>query len=181
MRPAFSRNATWAWFVIAASGLILRSDNLGVTSIVRALNLRPRCYELLLNFFHSYAWSVDSLMIRWQQWLKENEPGIVINHRRLFTGDHTKIPKDGRKIPAVKTLHQDSETGSKPSYFRGHHWGCIAMLTKAKDKGSCPNGTTLSRFSSGLGHSWISFRSTLHDTRFYSVWAICYTLVCDHT
>jgi hypothetical protein len=134
MRPAFSRNATWAWFVIATSGLILRSDNLGVTSIVRALNLRPRCYELLLKFFHSYAWSVDSLMIRWQQWLKEHEPGIVINNRRLFTGDHTKIPKDGRKIPAVKTLHQDSETGSKPSYFRGHHWGCIAMLTKAKDK-----------------------------------------------
>ena len=134
MRPAFSRNTTWVWFVVATSGLILRSDNLGVTSIVRALYLKPRCYELLLNFFHSHAWSVDSLMIRWQQWLRENEPGIVVNHRKLFTGDHTKMPKDGRKIPAVKTLHQDSETGSKPSYFRGHHWGCIAMLTKAEDK-----------------------------------------------
>lgn len=41
--------------------------------------------------------------------------------------------QDGRRIPAVATLYQESETASKPSYFRGHHWGCISMLT-GKDK-----------------------------------------------
>jgi len=52
----------------------------------------------------------------------------------ILVGDHTKSVKDGRKMPAIETLHQDSETGSKPSYFQGHHWACIGLLIKAKDK-----------------------------------------------
>jgi len=31
-------------------------------------------------------------------------------------------------------LHQDSETSSKPSYFRGHFWGCLALLGEAPAK-----------------------------------------------
>ena len=49
-------------------------------------------------------------------------------------GDHTKTPKDGRRIPAVETMHQDSETASKPSYFRGHHWGCVSLLVGTAGK-----------------------------------------------
>jgi len=52
----------------------------------------------------------------------------------VLLGDHTKTPKDGRKMPAVTTLHQDSETAGKPSFFRGHHWGCIGMLVQAGGK-----------------------------------------------
>ena len=37
-------------------------------------------------------------------------------------------------MPAVTTLHQDSETSGKPSFFRGHHWGCIAVVVQACDK-----------------------------------------------
>lgn len=37
-------------------------------------------------------------------------------------------------MPAVTTLHQDSETASKPSFFRGHHWGCIALVTRARNR-----------------------------------------------
>ena len=36
--------------------------------------------------------------------------------------------KDGRRMPGVVTLHQDSETQSKPNYFRGHFWGAIGLL-----------------------------------------------------
>jgi hypothetical protein len=43
-------------------------------------------------------------------------------------GDHTKQPKDARRMPQVTTLHQDSETSSKPSFFRGHHWACLSLL-----------------------------------------------------
>ena len=42
LRPAFSRLRTFMWFVTAVAGLTVRVDLLGVTSIVRALNLRPR-------------------------------------------------------------------------------------------------------------------------------------------
>jgi hypothetical protein len=34
-------------------------------------------------------------------------------------------------MPEVATLHQDSETGSKPSFFRGHHWSCLCLLLRA--------------------------------------------------
>jgi len=134
MRPAFSRRATYCWFVIVFIGLMMRSDTYGISSIVRALTLVPEHYTCLLHFFHSTAWTVDTLMMMWWQWLVEKEVAHHIGNRLVLIGDHTKTPKDGRKMPAVTTLHQDSETGSKPSYFRGHHWGCIGILVQAADK-----------------------------------------------
>jgi len=134
MRPAFSRQATYCWFVVVFVGFILRSDTYGVSSIVRALTLTPESYICLLHFFHSTAWNVEAIMAIWWQWLVRKNVAHRIGNRLVLVGDHTKTPKDGRKMPAVTTLHQDSETGSKPSYFRGHHWGCIGILVQACDK-----------------------------------------------
>ena len=131
LRPAFSRQATYRWFVIAFAGLVMREDTLGVTSIIRALTLTPASYLCLLHFFHSTAWSVEELMPRWWQWLAQKPLALRVNGRLVLTGDHTKTPKDGRKIPAVTTLHQDSESSSKPSFFRGHHWGCLGLVLEA--------------------------------------------------
>ena len=39
MRPAFSRRATYYWFVVVFVGFILRTDYFGVSSIIRALTL----------------------------------------------------------------------------------------------------------------------------------------------
>src|SRR5271169_2342301 len=50
LRPAFSRLRTFMWFVTAVAGLTVRVELLGVTSIVRALNLRPRLYTKLCPF-----------------------------------------------------------------------------------------------------------------------------------
>ena len=134
VRPAFSRQATYRWFVIVFVGFLVRTDTFGVSSIVRALSLTPGCYTCLLHFFHSSAWSVEALMALWWQWLATREVAYRLGDRIVLVGDHTKTPKDGRKIPAVTTLHQESETGSKPAFFRGHHWGCIALLVRAADK-----------------------------------------------
>jgi hypothetical protein len=38
------------------------------------------------------------------------------------------VATDGRRMPGVVTLHQDSETQSKPTYFRGHFWGALGLL-----------------------------------------------------
>ena len=134
MKPAFSRRATYCWFVLVFVGFILRTDNFGISSIVRALLLPAESYTCLLHFFHSSAWNVEGIMSIWWQWLVTKNVAHRINDRLVLVGDHTKTPKDGRKMPAVATLHQDSETGSKPSYFRGHHWGCIGVLMQACDK-----------------------------------------------
>ena len=46
------------WFAIAVAGLTVRVDVLGVTSIVRALNLRRRLYTKLLDHFTAAASSL---------------------------------------------------------------------------------------------------------------------------
>ncbi len=134
MESAFSRKATYGWFVIVFVGFLLRSDTFGVSSIVRALMLTPESYTCLLHFFHSTAWTVEGLMATWWEWLAARDVAYRLGGRLVLVGDHTKTPKDGRKMPAVTTLHQDSETSAKPSFFRGHHWGCIGMLVQARDK-----------------------------------------------
>jgi len=134
MRGAFSRRATWGWFGVVFVGLVVRGDSLGVSSIVRALALSPACYPALLHFFHSTAWSAESLFRLWWGFLARENVGHCVNGRVVLIGDHTKTPKDGRRMPAVTTLHQDSETNSKPSFFRGHHWACIALLVAAGKK-----------------------------------------------
>jgi len=120
--------------VVVVVGFILRNDTFGVRSIVRALALAPEHYPSRLHFFHSTAWKVESLMPLWWQWLVRKNGACRMGHRLVLVGDHTQTPKDGRKMPAVTPLHQDSETASKPSFFRGHHWGCIGMLVQACDK-----------------------------------------------
>ena len=65
MRPAFSRQATYRWFVIVFVGFILRNDTFGVSSIIRALSMAPENYTCLLHFFHSTTWNVEGLMAIW--------------------------------------------------------------------------------------------------------------------
>src|SRR5580658_8564146 len=65
LRPAFSRLRTFMWFVTAVAGLTVRVELLGVTSIVRALNLRPSLYTKLLDHFHSSGIELDRLSALW--------------------------------------------------------------------------------------------------------------------
>ena len=134
MRPAFSRQATLVWFVIVWVGFVARSDTLGVSSIIRALLLAPITYPALLHFFHSTAWSVEGLMVCWWQWLAREDVAFRVEGRIVLLADHTKTPKDGRRMPAVTTLHPNSETASKPAFFRGHPWGCVGLLVQAGEK-----------------------------------------------
>lgn len=134
MRSAFSRTAAYQWFVVAFVGLTMRGDILGgITSIIRALMLDGKYFNHIRRFFHSSAWSAERLVTVWWRWLTDKKISYRVNGRMVFVADHTKVPKDGRKMPSVTTLHQDSETGSKPSYFRGHHWGCVSVVEKIKD------------------------------------------------
>jgi hypothetical protein len=45
LSPAFSRLSTFMWFATIVAGITVRVDMLGVTSIVRALDLRPKLYH----------------------------------------------------------------------------------------------------------------------------------------
>lgn len=134
LRPAFSRQATFAWFLVAFAGVVTRQDLYGVSSIIRALSLAPVYYPALLHFFHSTAWSAERLYRQWEGWLIGQPVVERVEGRIVILGDHTKQPKDGRRMPQVTTMHQDSETSSKPSFFRGHHWGCLSLLGQTDGK-----------------------------------------------
>jgi hypothetical protein len=134
LRPAFTREATFAWFVVAFVGVVTRQEVYGVSSFVRALGLAPVFYPALLHFFHSTAWNAERLYHHWETWLIHQPVVESVAGRVVLLGDHTKQPKDGRRMPGVTTLHQDSETSSKPSFFRGHHWACLSLLGQTHGK-----------------------------------------------
>ena len=110
LRPAFSRLRTFLWFATAVAGFTVRTELLGVTSLVRALKLEARFYNKLVDHFHSPAVKLDRLAALWTQVVLRLFPQpLRINGRCIVVGDGIKIPKRGRKMPAVKLLHQQSE------------------------------------------------------------------------
>src|SRR6266568_437062 len=132
LRPAFSRLRTFMWFVTAVAGLTVRVELLGVTSIVRALNLRPGLYTKLLKNFHSSALKLDRLSALWAQAVLRLFPSpLRVNGRLVLVGDGIKIPKRGRKMPAVKLLHQQSQSNTKPEYIMGHSLQAVGLLVHA--------------------------------------------------
>ena len=48
LRPAFSRLRTFLWFATAVAGFTVRTELLGVTSLVRALKIEARFYNKLV-------------------------------------------------------------------------------------------------------------------------------------
>ena len=132
LRPGFSRLRTFMWFVTAVAGLTVRLELLGVTSIVRALNLRPRLYTKLLAHFHSSGIKLDRLSALWAQVVLQLFPSPVrVNGRLVLVGDGIKAPKRGKKMPAVKLLHQQSESNTKPEYIMGHSMQAVGLLVHA--------------------------------------------------
>ena len=120
------------WFAIAVAGLTVRVDVLGVTSIVRALNLRRRLYTKLLDHFHSSGVKLDRLSALWAQAVLLLFPHLVrVNGRLVLVGDGIKAPKRGKKMPAVKLLHQQSESNTKPEYIMGHSMQAVGLLVHA--------------------------------------------------
>jgi hypothetical protein len=132
LRPAFSRTRTFMWFAVCAAGMTIRVDLLGVTSIIRATGLHERFYSNLLDSFHSDAAKLDSLSALWTKIVVNVFPGILhFNDRLILVGDGIKIPKQGKKMPAVKSLHQESESNTKPEYIMGHSFQAVSILIQA--------------------------------------------------
>jgi DDE superfamily endonuclease len=132
LRPAFSRLRTFLWFATIVAAFTVRSDLLGVTSVVRALNLQSKYYDALRRCFHSSAVKLDQLSALWMQTVLRLFPSPVrVNGRLVVVGDGIKIPKRGKKMPSVKLLHQQSESNTKPEYIMGHSLQAVCLLVHA--------------------------------------------------
>jgi len=132
LRPAFSRQATFMWFATIVVGMMVRSERRGVTSIIRALNLRSNHYNSLRKNFHSSAIELGWLTVLWAQVvLRIFTNPVRVNGRLVLVGDGIKVAKRGKKMPAVKLLHQQSNCSTKPEYIMGHSLQAIALLVNA--------------------------------------------------
>ena len=98
----FSRKASFRWFVTITIGFMLRSDKLGVTSVIRDLALSPDCYPSLIHFFRASSWSLDAIRLRWFSIVKNNFPLYKEGPFHVMVGDGVKQPKEGRRMPGVK-------------------------------------------------------------------------------
>jgi len=136
-RKAFSRSFTWLIFCMVILGFIGTHEMGGVTSFCRFWALETAGYNAFLHFFRVSAWSLDKVVACWWTFVLSQNETVTSNGRAVLLGDHTSVPKDGRQMPCVVTMHQHSETQSKPSYFRGHCWGAVGMLIGSMASAFC--------------------------------------------
>lgn len=127
LRGAFSRQTTFFWVIIACVGLTIRTDKLGVTSIVRALGLVEVSYNSLLRAFHSDAINLDKLLELWIGLCLRIFKPACVDGFMLIIGDGIKVAKEGKKMPAVKTLHQDSQSNAKAEFIMGHYLQAFSL------------------------------------------------------
>jgi hypothetical protein len=131
---SFSRDKSFCWFIPTVIGLMLRTDTLGVTSIIRFLGLNPGGYWNLNHFFHSAAWAVDKLI---QTWFKAvDSVGMLSNAdgRILMIGDGIKAAGETSRTPCAKRLRQESGDTSKPEHINGHMFGSLAVIISNASK-----------------------------------------------
>lgn len=127
-RPIFPRDKPWLVFCAIVLGFLGGAEMVGITSFCRFWGFGESAYKAFEHFLRSSNWQVGVLISQWAAFVLSQNVAVKMNGRILILGDHTHVTKDGRQIPGVVTLHQHSETQSKPSYFRGHCWGAICMI-----------------------------------------------------
>ena len=137
-RICFTRQAAFEWFAVIAIGFMVRSDSMGVTSIIRDLCINEYLYPAMMHFFRASSWSLSGVFKAWCHIILKYAPimrdddGSVI-----LVGDGTKISKEAKHMPGVKKHHQDSENSGKASYIFGHLFGCIGILASNTNKILC--------------------------------------------
>ena len=57
-RREFSYRSAYKWLIVLVIGIMVRTDKLGVTSVIRDLALRPESYESVMRFYYETIVSV---------------------------------------------------------------------------------------------------------------------------
>lgn len=90
--------------------------------------LLPDCYLSMLHFFRASSWSLDAIRTGWFSAVKEYSPLYLEGNFHVLVGDGVKQSKEGRRMPGVKKLFQESENSAKPQYIHGHMFGGLGIL-----------------------------------------------------
>ena len=128
LRPACHRTRTFLWMLLVLMGMCCRGDNAGVTSFVRVLNFHGNAYHRFLHLFHTKALDLDLLTACWARLSLALFRPFEVGSRLVCLADGIKAPKEGKRMPAVKHLHQQSASNTKPEYIMGHSLQAISLL-----------------------------------------------------
>lgn len=136
LRPSCTRTRTFLWLVVVLAAMTARTDLSGVTSFVRSHWLKGKCHDSLRKFFHSSGLKLEVLTELWIKLCFQLFAShlVEVNGRKVFIADGLKVPKEGKKMPAVKSLHQESQSNSKSEYIMGHSCQCLSVLVKGGTK-----------------------------------------------
>jgi len=183
LRPACKRSLTFVWMTLVLIGLCCRSDNLGVTSFVRVLSLREEAYYRLLHLFHSKALDIDVLTSCWARLCLVLFRPFQVGQRLVCIADGIKAPKEGKCMPAVKLLHQESQNNTKPEFIMGHSFQALSVLVHSAG-GQVAAVPLTSRIHEGLVFSNRDSRTLLDKLvvllfSITSVWNRSVVLVAD--
>jgi hypothetical protein len=75
---------------------------------------------------------LDKLTKIWTKLIIKIHPGTIrINGKLALCADGLKVPKEGKKMPAVKALHQESESNTKAEYIMGQSCQVVSLLVGA--------------------------------------------------
>lgn len=132
LKSACTRTRTFCWMTVFLMAITIRPELAGVTSFIRALGLNDYCYDRLLDFLHSPALDIEKLTQLWVSIVLRKFPkSLMVNGHLVLLGDGIKIAKEGRKMPAVKYLHQASDSNSKAEFIMGHSCQALSLLVGA--------------------------------------------------
>lgn len=132
-----SRDKAFGWFVVTVIGYMVRMDISGLTGIIRDLSINPAMYTTFLHFFRADSWCYETIRAKWMQVVSTSACLFKIDRRTALIGDGVLQHKEGKKIPGVKKLHQESEDSSKAKYIYGHFYGVLGVLTGTAEKLFC--------------------------------------------
>ena len=135
------------WMSLVLMGLSCRAENLGVTSFVRVLHLRPEAYHRLLHLFHSKALNLDILTACWVRLCVVLFRAFEVDSRLVCIAEGIKAPKEDHSACPLSNYCTRSRktTPSRPSPDSGRSVATVHRRQKAALGGLC-NWQTISGY-----------------------------------
>ena len=79
LRPAFSREATFQWFILLIWGVMLNSQPAAITSYLNAIGLTEGYYHQALHWFNSKGFSAKKLSLQWSKAISREKDCPYLN------------------------------------------------------------------------------------------------------
>ncbi|MDE5758096.1 MAG: hypothetical protein K2H85_05730, partial [Allobaculum sp.] len=128
-KSCFRNKRSFINFMACFLAFIVSSHPDGVTSLVRALSLKPSFYDQLQNFFKRAGWCLDEINFILILLAFQLAPFWTVNGLIVLIGDGGKVPTDAYKFPSLSREFIESGSASKSKrYIKALNYGALALL-----------------------------------------------------